>query len=117
MNDFVERWIGNSYLIILFDKMLNSLYDSFLIKKKKNFFFLNTYLYFFTFSILNSNIMLKIKTIIDIVATHYPDNLENEFEFLYVNLNYKLNFRFFFKLLIKKEDLIISLSNFYKSVT
>ena len=84
---------------------------------KRFFFFLNTYLYFYFFSILNSNIILKIKTIIDIVATHYPNNLDNEFEFLYVNLNYKLNLRFFLKLLIKKEDLMISLSNLYKSVT
>jgi hypothetical protein len=117
MNDFVVLWIGNNYLIFFFDKILNSLYNSFLIKKKRFFFFLNTYFYFYFFSILNSNIIFKIKTIIDIVATHYPDNLENEFEFLYVNLNYKLNLRFFLKLLIKKEDLIISLTNLYKSVT
>jgi hypothetical protein len=117
MNDFAGLWIGNNYLIFFFEKILNNLYSSFLIKKKRFFFFLNTYLYFYFFSILNSNIILKIKTIIDIVATHYPNNLDNEFEFLYVNLNYKLNLRFFLKLLIKKEDLMISLSNLYKSVT
>jgi hypothetical protein len=116
MNDSVELLIGSSYLIFFFNILLNNVYDFFLIKKKKFFFFLNTYLYFYSFSILNSNILIKIKSIIDIVATHFPDNLENEFEFLYVNLNYKLNLRFFFKLLIKKEDLMVSLSNLYKSV-
>ena len=116
MNDSVVLWTGSSYLVFLFNIMLNNVYDFFLIKKKKFFFFLNTYLYFYLFSILNSNILIKIKSIIDIVATHFPDNLENEFEFLYVNINYKLNLRFFFKLLIKKEDLMVSLSNLYKSV-
>jgi len=91
------------------------MYDSFLIKKKNFFFFLNTFLYFYLLSILNSNIIFKINTIIDIVATHYPDNFENEFELLYVNLNYKLNLRFFFKLLIKKENLIISINNIFNS--
>ena len=116
MSDSVELWIGSSYLIFLFNILLNNVYDFFLIKKKRFFFFLNTYLYFYSFSILSSNILIKIKSIIDIVATHFPDNLENEFEFLYVNINYKLNLRFFLKLLIKKEDLMVSLSNLYKSV-
>jgi len=116
MSDSVELWIGSSYLIFLFNILLNNVYDFFLIKKKKFFFFLNAYLYFYSFSILSSNILIKIKSIIDIVATHFPDNLENEFEFLYVNINYKLNLRFFLKLLIKKEDLMVSLSNLYKSV-
>ena len=117
MNDFAGLWIENNYLIFFFDKILNNLYNFFLIKKKKFFFFINTFFYFYFFSILNSNILLKIKSIIDIVAIHFPDNLDNEFEFLYVNLNYNLNLRFFLKLLIKKEDLMISLSNLYNSVT
>ena len=54
-------------------------------------------------------------SIIDIVALHFPSNLENEFEFLYVNVNYILNLRYFFKILIKKEDLMISISNLYNS--
>lgn len=115
MNDFVELWTGNSYLIFFFNSVLNNLSDFYLIKKKKIFFFLNIFFYIFLFNILNSNIILKIKSIIDIVATHYPDNLNSEFEFLYVSINYKLNLRFFFKLFIKKEDLMFSISNIYKS--
>jgi NADH-quinone oxidoreductase subunit C len=88
----------------------------FLIKKKYFFYNLNIFLYFFLFNILNSSIILKIDTIIDIVATHYSDNSINEFELLYVNINYKFNLRFFFKLLINKENLIISISNLFKSV-
>jgi len=88
-----------------------------LIKKKNIFFFLNIYLYFFLFSILNSNLIIKINTIIDIVATHYPDNSKNEFELLYVNLNYKLNLRFFLKVLTNKESLIVSINEFFKSVS
>lgn len=115
MNDFVELWTGNSYLIFFFNNVLVSLHDFYLIKKKKIFFFINIFLYIFLFNILNSSIVLKIKSIIDIVATHYPDNLNSEFELLYVSLNYKLNLRFFLKLFIKKEDLMVSISNIYKS--
>lgn len=115
MSDTVVHWIDNSYVMFLFKIILNSMYDFFLVKKKNFFFFLNTFLYFYLLSILNSNMIFKINTIIDIVATHYPDNLENEFELLYVNLNYKLNLRFFLKLLIKKENLIISINNLFNS--
>ena len=116
MSDLVVLWIENNYLILFLNVILGNMYNFYLAKKKKLFFFLNTYNYFYLFSILNSNLILKITSIIDIVATHFPDNLENEFEFLYVNLNYKLNLRFFLKILIQKEDLIISISNLYKSV-
>jgi NADH-quinone oxidoreductase subunit C len=115
MNDFMELWTENNYLIFFFKNVVNNLYDFYLIKKKKFFFFINTFFYFFLFNILSSNIIFKIKSIIDIVAIHYPDNIDNEFEFLYVNINYKLNLRFFFKLFIKKEDLMISISNLFKS--
>jgi len=91
------------------------MYDIYLIKKKKIFLFLDSYLYLYIFSILSSNLIIKIHSIIDIVATHYPDNLQNEFELLYININYKLNLRFFLKILIKKENLIISISNLFNS--
>jgi hypothetical protein len=117
MSDSVVLWIENYNLTLFFKNFFFNMYEVFLIKKRKFFFFLNAYFYFFLFSILNSNIILKIVSIIDIVAIHLPDNLDNEFEFLYVNLNYKLNLRFFIKILIKKENLMISISNIYKSVS
>jgi hypothetical protein len=49
------------------------------------------------------------------IATHYID-YKNEFELLYVGLCYKYNFRFFFKLFINKEDLLISLNNIYDDI-
>ena len=117
MSGFEEPWIENNYLLLVFNLFLNNMYNIFLIKKKYVYMYLNIYLYFFLFSILNSNFIIKINSIIDIVATHYPDNTKNEFELLYVNLNYKLNFRFFLKLLINKENLIISVSKLFKSVS
>lgn len=116
MSDLEVLWIENNYVWLLFNKFLNNMYNIFLVKKKNIFFFLNIYLYFFLFSILNSNLIIKINTIIDIVATHYPDNSKNEFELLYVNLNYKLNLRFFLKILTNKENLIVSINEFFKSV-
>ena len=115
MNDSEEPWIENNYIIALFTIIFSKICDIFLIKKKYFFYNLNIFFYFFLFNILNSSIILKIDTIIDIVATHYSDNFINEFELLYVNINYKFNLRFFFKLLINKENLIISISNLFKS--
>jgi NADH:ubiquinone oxidoreductase subunit C len=117
MSDLEVLWIENNYVLLLFKKVLNNMFNISLIKKKNIFFFLNIYLYFFLFSILNSNLIIKINTIIDIVATHYPDNSKNEFELLYVNLNYKLNLRFFLKVLTNKENLIVSINEFFKSVS
>ena len=115
MNDFVVLWIENNHYILLLNNAFKSMYEYFLVKKKNIFFSLNIFLYFFLFSILSSNTVFKIMSIIDIVALHFPSNLENEFEFLYVNVNYILNLRSFFKILIKKEDLMISISNLYNS--
>lgn len=92
------------------------MYDLYLIKKKRFFFLLNTDLYFYLFNMLSSNLIVKINSIIDLVATHFLDNSDDEFELLYVNLNYKLNLRFFIKLLINKENLIVSISNLFESV-
>jgi NADH:ubiquinone oxidoreductase subunit C len=115
MSDLEALWIENNYVLLLFRQILNNMYNIFLIKKNNIYFFLNIYLYFFLFSILNSNLIIKVNTIIDIVATHYPDNSKNEFELLYVNLNYKLNLRFFLKILINKENLIVSINEIFKS--
>src|ERR1700748_297892 len=115
MNDSVVLWIENNHFILFLKSVFESMYEYFLVKKKNIFFSLNILLYFFLFSILSSNTVFRTISIIDIVALHFPSNLENEFEFLYVNVNYILNLRYFFKILIKKEDLMISISNLYNS--
>lgn len=115
MNDLEGLWIEINYLRLLFYTLLKNMFITYLIKKKNFFLFINSFYYFYLFIILNKNIFLKIDTIIDIVATHYPDNLNNEFELLYVNLLKKLNVRFFFKLFIKKENVVISISKLFKS--
>lgn len=116
MNDFEELWIENNNLMFFFKNLFNNMYDLYLIKKKRFFFLLNTDLYFYLFNMLSSNLIVKINSIIDLVATHFLDNSDDEFELLYVNLNYKLNLRFFIKLLINKENLIVSISNLFESV-
>ena len=116
MNDTVELWIENNKLMMLFNIILNNFLEFFLVKKRIFFFYISLFYYFYLFSILNSNTVIKINTIIDIVATHYFNNSEKEFESLYVNLNYKLNLRLFFKVLINKENLVISISKLFKSV-
>jgi hypothetical protein len=115
MSDFEELWIENNYLMLFFNIILNNMYDFFFVKKSSFFFSLNILFFFYLFSILNSNLVIKVNTIIDIVATHYPDNNKKEFESLYINLNYKLNLRFFSKALINREYLIISINKIFKS--
>jgi NADH:ubiquinone oxidoreductase subunit C len=115
MSDLEELWIENSYLILFFNIILNNMYNIFVVKKTSIFFLLNIIFLIFFFSILNSNLVIKVNTIIDIVATHYPDNYKKEFELLYVNLNYKLNLRFFLKTLVNKDNIIISINKLFES--
>src|SRR5271170_6411788 len=110
MSDFKELWIESSFLMLFFNITLNNMYNVFFVKKQSFFFILNIFFYFYFFSILNSNLVIKVNTIIDIVAMHYPDNYKKEYESLYINLNYKLNLRFFSKSLINKEYIIISIN-------
>lgn len=117
MSDLKGLWIGLNYLIIFFKEIFKNMFTFYLIKKKIINFFLNIYYYFYLFIILKNHILMKINTIIDIVATHYPDNSYGTFELLYVIVCYKLNQRFFFKLTIKKENLLVSLNNLFNSTS
>jgi hypothetical protein len=116
MNDLGAPWIGIKLCFSLFCIFLSDMYSFRLIKKKNLFFSLKLENYFHLFSVFLSNLYLKITSIVDLAATHYIDNINKEFELLYVNIFYKLNFRFFFKILLKKEDLIVSTSNLFKSM-
>jgi NADH:ubiquinone oxidoreductase subunit C len=51
-------------------------------------------------------------TLCDLTAINNQGSLY-EFELIYITLSYKFNIRFILKLYIKKEDLILSLSNLY----
>lgn len=117
MNGLKELWIGLNYFVIYFKKIFKNMFISYLIKKKNIFFFLNTYYYYYLFLILKHHILIKINTVIDIVATHYPDNSFSTFELLYIIICYKFNKRFFLKLFMKKEDLLISLNNLFNSAS
>ena len=115
MNDLREHWTGINYINIISKKIYRNMI-SFYTTKRRNFFFnISAYYCFLLFNILKNNIIIKINSIIDMIATHYPDSYSNEFELLYVNLYYRLNFRFFIKYFIKKENLLISLNNIFNS--
>lgn len=115
MSGLEVRWIESSYLLFTFVIILFNMFDFYLIKNNSYYFFINVNLYSYLFNILKYSI-IKIYTIIDVVATHYIDKFNDAFEFLYVNINYKSNLRYFFQLLINKENLIVSISNLFKSV-
>jgi NADH:ubiquinone oxidoreductase subunit C len=115
MSDLEEPWTDIKSYLLLFSILLNNMLSFSLIKKKNLLFSLSTEYYFFLFFIFLSNFFLKITSVIDLTATHYIDNITKDFELLYVNIFYKLNFRFFFKIFLKKEDLIVSISELFKS--
>ena len=116
MSDLGARWIGIKVYFLFFCMLLSNMYSFCLIKKKNLFFSLNLENYFYLFFVFLSNLYLKIISIVDLAATHYIDNINKDFELLYVNIFYKFNFRFFFKILLKKEDLIVSTSELFKSM-
>jgi len=116
MNDIKVRWIGVKLCFFLFCKFVSNMYSFYLIKKKNLLFSLNLENYFYLFFVFLSSLYLKITSIADLVAAHNIDNKNKEFELLYVNIFYKLNFRFFFKILLKKEDLVVSTSELFKSM-
>jgi len=93
------------------------MFTFYLIKKKFINFFLNIHYYYHLFIILKNHILIKIDTIIDMIATHYLDNLYSTFEILYIVICYKFNQRFFSKLFIKKENLLVSLNNLFSSIS
>jgi len=115
MNDLEEPWIDIKSYLLLFGILLNNMLSFSLIKRKNLLLSLNAEYYFFLFFVFLSNFFLKIMSIIDLTATHYVDNTDNDFELLYVNIFHKLNFRFFFKIFLKKEDLVVSISELFKS--
>lgn len=115
MSDLGVHWTGVKSNFSLFGIFLNNMLSFRLIKKKNLFFSLNLESYFYLFFIFLSSLYLKIFSIIDLTAVHYIDNINNEYELLYVNIFHKLNFRFFFKIFLKKEDLILSNSDSFKS--
>ena len=55
---------------------------------------------------------MKMDTLSDFTLIHNI-NFINEFELVYILLSYKLNTRLILKMYVKKEDLVISLSNIY----
>ena len=115
MSDLGGPWIGIKSFFSFIGLFINDMLLFRLIKKDNLFFSLNIENYFFLFFLLLSSFYLKIMSVIDLTAIHHIDNIGNEYELLYVNLFYKLNFRFFLKIFLKKEDLIVSNSHSYKS--
>jgi len=76
---------------------------------------LNIFYYYKIFIGLKNAMVLSFESLVDFSALHYPDIL-NEIELVYFILSYKLSQRFFLKLFIKKEDLILSLNKIFYSI-
>lgn len=117
MNDLGVLWTGLKSYFIFLNILISDMLLCCLIKKKNLLLFLNQENYFNLFFTFLNNLYLKIISIIDLTAIHYIENIGNEYELLYVNIFYKLNFRFFFKMFLKKEDLIVSSSESFKSTS
>lgn len=116
MSDIKVLWIDLNFIINYFFIIFKNFINLFTLKKKHFFFNVNKFYYYFFFKILKFNSILKTNSLSDIISIHYPGELY-EFELIYIFISYKLNFRFFFKLFFKKEDLILSLNKLFKSAS
>lgn len=100
----------------LFSKFHLKCLISSIIKRSCIILLLNIIFYYNFFIDLKNFMVLNFSSLTDFTGIHYPDVL-SEIELNYFLLSYKLNLRCILKLFTKKEDLIASLSNIFKSAS
>jgi len=88
-----------------------------IIKAQKLLFHVKFSFFYSVFMFLKYNFILKTCMLMDIIAIDFPSKIleGNKFQLVYVMLSPLLNFRFFFKLFLNVENLVISLSKLYSS--
>lgn len=105
MNNFILSFIN----IIYIKYVISSI-----IKHSSIVLLLNLFYYYNFFVDLKNSMILNCETLSDFTGLHYPDIL-NEIELNYFILSYELNYRFTFKIFVKREDLVISLNELFKN--
>src|SRR3982751_4701364 len=116
MNDMKEPLIDLKFFFIIFNKIYFKFINLFIVKCFYIVLVLHIFFYMeFFYNIKHSN-NLKFLVLNDFTVVHNINYL-NEFELIYIFLSYKLNTRLMLKLYVRKEDLIMSLSNLYKNAT
>jgi len=120
MNYLVGPWNEIRTLIYVycyFFFFLKKYFSYSLIKKYSMIFCINILYYYTLFIILKFNLIMKYNSLLDIICVDYPGRIINNkrFELIYVFLYERVNLRCFFKVLLNKENLIISLKNLYNS--
>jgi len=105
------------YFAFFFKKILYKFINTIVFKSNTLLIHLKFNFFYYIFMFLKFNYILKINTLLDIIALDYPDKIleGNKFVLIYVVISPLLNFRFFFKLFFNIENLIISISNLYSS--
>jgi len=113
MNEIKELLIDlKLYYFFLLIKIYNRFINFTIFKFNNIINTLNAFTYSYFFYCLKSSIIFRMDTLSDLTTINYQGSLY-EFELVYITLSYKYNIRFISKLYIKKEDLILSLSNIY----
>ena len=102
------------YIINILNLFLEKYINIYLLKYNIIVIWLNMLFYYNFFIDLKILMILKFMSLMDFTSLHYPDNL-SEMELNYYILSYNFVNRILIKLLSKKEDLIISLSNIFWS--
>lgn len=75
---------------------------------------LNIFYYYNFFIDLKNSMLLSFESLSDFTGVHYPD-ITNEMEINYFITSYELSYRFFLKIFIKREGLVISLNKIFKN--
>src|SRR3982751_4405717 len=112
MNDMKEHLIDLKFNTVILNKIYSKFINFFILKNYYLLLVLPPLFYLiFIYNLKYCNNM-KMDTLSDFTLIHNI-NFLNEFELIYILLSYKLNTRLILKMYVKKEDLVISLSNLY----
>jgi NADH-quinone oxidoreductase subunit C len=107
MNNFIFRLVGAFYIKYIVCCIIKFACLGLL---------LNIFYYYNFFIDLKNSMILNVESLVDFTGLHYFD-VPNEIELNYFVLSYKLCLRFILKLIIKKEDLIMSLNKLFINST
>jgi NADH-quinone oxidoreductase subunit C len=90
-------FLSELYYFLFLKKILSRFLGGFLLKYKKLYLYLNTFVVHLVFSFIKYSSVLAVTSLFDIVAADYPLRTRNRFEVTYCLLSHVFNFRYFVK--------------------
>lgn len=115
-NTFTNRlFYLERYFILFFNSIFPFFLNGFLLKSNKICLFLEASVLHFFLSFCKFNSVLRISSLMDIVAIDYPNRINKRFELVYSFWSKMNSFRFFVKIFFSSVYPILSVGNFFSS--